>query len=339
MPKKALITGISGQDGAYLSKFLLEKGYHVIGGDRRTASNTFWRLKKLKILNEVEIINFDICEQSNIIDTIKKFKPDEVYNLAAQSFVGSSFDLPIVTSDSTAIGTTRLLEAIRKNSNNTKFYQASSSEMFGKVLRSPQTEKTPFYPRSPYAVSKVYSHMMTVNYRESHNLHCSNGILFNHESPLRGENFVTRKITLAFSRIFYGKQKYLEIGNLDAKRDWGYAGDYVEAMHLMLKQKKPGDYVIATGKTYSVRNFIERVCKYLGIKIIWKKKGINEVGVNKLTNKIIVKVNPKFYRPAEVDYLLGDPSLARKKLKWKPKYSFDDLVEMMIKSDLDTENK
>ena len=339
MGKRALITGVSGQDGAYLSKLLLRKGYRVIGGDRRAASNTFWRLKKLNILRDVEIVNFDICEESNISQTIKKYKPDEVYNLAAQSFVGSSFDLPIVTSDSTAIGTTRLLEAIRKSTKEIKFYQASSSEMFGKVLESPQTEKTPFYPRSPYAVSKVYSHMMTINYRESHNMHCSNGILFNHDSPLRGENFVTRKITLAFARIFYGFQEALEIGNLDAKRDWGFAGDYVEAMHLMLQQKKPQDYVISTGKTYSVRKFIEKVCKYLNIKIIWKNKGIKEVGINKETNKIIVKVNPKFYRPAEVDFLLGNSSLAKKNLKWKPKHNFDELVEMMIKSDLESINK
>ena len=339
MAKRALITGVSGQDGAYLSELLLRKGYHVIGGDRRAASNTFWRLKKLNILEDVEIVNFDICEESNISHTIKKYKPDEVYNLAAQSFVGSSFDLPIVTSDSTAIGTTRLLEAIRKSSKKIKFYQASSSEMFGKVVESPQTEKTPFYPRSPYAVSKVYSHMMTINYRESHNMHCNNGILFNHESPLRGENFVTRKITLAFSRIFHGLQQVLEIGNLDAKRDWGFAGDYVEAMYLMLKQKKPQDYVISTGKTFSVRKFIEEVCKYLNIKIIWKNKGVKEVGINKETNKIIVKVNPKFYRPAEVDYLLGNSSLAKKNLKWKPKHNFEELVEMMIKSDLELINK
>ena len=336
MAKRALITGVSGQDGAYLSELLLRKGYHVIGGDRRAASNTFWRLKKLNILKDVEIVNFDICEESNISHTIKKYKPDEVYNLAAQSFVGSSFDLPIVTSDSTAIGTTRLLEAIRKSSKKIKFYQASSSEMFGKVVESPQTEKTPFYPRSPYAVSKVYSHMMTINYRESHNMHCSNGILFNHESPLRGENFVTRKITLAFARIFHGLQEVLEIGNLDAKRDWGFAGDYVEAMHLMLQQKKPHDYVISTGKTFSVRNFIEKVCKHLNIKIVWKNKGVKEIGINKETNKIIIKVNPKFYRPAEVDYLLGNSSLARKKLRWKPKHNFDELVEMMIRSDLDS---
>jgi GDPmannose 4,6-dehydratase len=290
-------------------------------------------------LKDVEIVNFDICEESNISYTIKKYKPDEIYNLAAQSFVGSSFDLPIVTSDSTAIGTTRLLEAIRKSSKKIKFYQASSSEMFGKVLESPQTEKTPFYPRSPYAVSKVYSHMMTINYRESHNMHCSNGILFNHESPLRGENFVTRKITLAFARIFHSLQEVLEIGNLDAKRDWGFAGDYVEAMYLMLQQKNPQDYVISTGKTYSVRKFIEKVCKYMNIKIIWKNKGVKEVGINKETNKIIVKVNPKFYRPAEVDYLLGNSSLAKKNLKWKPKHNFDELVEMMIKSDLESINK
>jgi len=339
MGKRALITGVSGQDGAYLSQFLLRKGYRVIGGDRRAASNTFWRLKKLNILKDVEIVNFDICEESNISYTIKKYKPDEIYNLAAQSFVGSSFDLPIVTSDSTAIGTTRLLEAIRKSSKKIKFYQASSSEMFGKVLESPQTEKTPFYPRSPYAVSKVYSHMMTINYRESHNMHCSNGILFNHESPLRGENFVTRKITLAFARIFHSLQEVLEIGNLDAKRDWGFAGDYVEAMYLMLQQKNPQDYVISTGKTYSVRKFIEKVCKYMNIKIIWKNKGVKEVGINKETNKIIVKVNPKFYRPAEVDYLLGNSSLAKKNLKWKPKHNFDELVEMMIKSDLESINK
>ena len=339
MGKTALITGVSGQDGAYLSKLLLSKGYRVIGGDRRAASNTFWRLKKLNILKDVEIVDFDICEQSNILYTINKYKPDEVYNLAAQSFVGSSFDLPIVTSDSTAIGTTRLLEAIRKSSKKIKFYQASSSEMFGKVVETPQTEKTPFYPRSPYAVSKVYSHMMTINYRESHNMHCSNGILFNHESPLRGENFVTRKITLAFARIFYDFQKVLEIGNLDAKRDWGFAGDYVEAMYLMLQQRKPQDYVVSTGKTYSVRNFIEKVSRYLNIKIIWKNKGVKEVGINKETNKIIVKVNPKFYRPAEVDYLLGNASLAKKNLKWKPKHNFDELVEMMIKSDLESINK
>ena len=339
MIKKALITGVSGQDGAYLSELLLNKGYHVIGGDRRAASNTFWRLKKLDILNDIEIVNFDICEESNISYIIKRHKPDEVYNLPAQSFVGSSFDLPIVTSDSTAIGTTRLLESIRKSSKKIKFYQASSSEMFGKVLQSPQNEKTPFYPRSPYAVSKVYSHMMTINYRESHNMHCSNGILFNHESPLRGENFVTRKITLAFSRIVHGLQNFLEIGNLDAKRDWGFAGDYVEAMYLMVQKKLPGDYVISTGKTYSVRNFIEKVCKYLNIKIIWRNKGAKEVGINKQNNKIIVKVNPKFYRPAEVDYLLGNSSLARNKLKWKPKHNFDELVEMMIKNDIDSLNK
>ncbi len=334
MNKKALITGVSGQDGAYLSKLLLEKGYHVIGGDRRAASNTFWRLKKLNILEDIEIINLDISEFSNIFNVIKKHKPNEFYNLAAQSFVGSSFDLPIVTSDSTAIGTTRILESLKLLSSKTKFYQASSSEMFGKVSHSPQNENTPFYPRSPYAVSKVYSHLMTVNYREAYNMHCSCGILFNHESPLRGESFVTRKIVMALTRIANNLQNVLEIGNLDAKRDWGFAGDYVEAMYLMLQQKKPDDYVIATGKTYSVRSFIEKVCKILDIKIKWKFKGVKEVGVDKKKNKIVVKVNPKFYRPAEVDYLLGDCSKAKRKLNWRPKHNLDQLVEMMVMSEL-----
>ena len=336
MNKKAIITGVSGQDGAYLSKLLLKRGYHVIGGDRRAASNTFWRLKNLGILNDIEIINLDVSEFSNVFNVIKKYKPTEIYNLAAQSFVGSSFDLPIVTSDSTAIGTTRILESIKSISKECKFYQASSSEMFGKVREKPQKETTPFHPRSPYAVSKVYAHMMSVNYRESYNMHCNCGILFNHESPLRGENFVTKKIVMALTRIIHGSQKILEIGNLDAKRDWGFAGDYVEAMYLMLQQKKPDDYVIATGKTHSVRDFINKVCKSLDIKIVWKNKGIKEVGINKKNNKVIIKVNPKFYRPAEVDYLIGDYSKAKRNLSWKPKHNLDQLVEMMV--DFEIEN-
>tara|TARA_B100000945_G_C20351894_1_gene582688 strand:- start:74 stop:1099 length:1026 start_codon:yes stop_codon:yes gene_type:complete len=336
MSKSALITGVSGQDGAYLAEHLLKKGYRVIGGDRRAASNSFWRLKKLNILKKIEIINLDVCEFSNVLHVVKKYKPSEIYNLAAQSFVGSSFELPLVTSDSTAIGTTRLLDAIKNFSNKTKFYQASSSEMFGKVAETPQNEKTVFYPRSPYAVSKVYAHMMAINYRESYNLHCSCGILFNHESPLRGENFVTRKITLALSRIVSGLQKTLEIGNLDAKRDWGYAADYVEAMHLMLQQKKPDDYVISTGQTNSVRTFIEKACEILDIKIAWKGKGSKEVGVNIRNNKPIIRVNPKFYRPAEVEHLLGDSSKAKKKLSWRPKHDFDQLIEIMLKSELDS---
>ena len=339
MGKTALITGVSGQDGAYLSKLLLKKGYKVIGGDRRAASNSFWRLKKLKILQDIEIVNLDVCEFSNVLNVVEKYKPNEIYNLAAQSFVGSSFDLPLVTSDSTAIGATRILDAIKTVSRKTKFYQASSSEMFGKVAETPQNEKTVFHPRSPYAVSKVYAHMMTVNYREAYNLHCSSGILFNHESPLRGENFVTKKITLALSKIALGLQDFLEIGNLDAKRDWGYAGDYVEAMYLMLQQKKPDDYVVATGKTNSVRTFIEKACNLLDIKIVWKNKGTKEIGVNKKNNKIIVKVNPKFYRPAEVELLLGDPRKAKKILSWKPKHNFQQLIEIMLKSDLENIKK
>tara|TARA_A100001011_G_scaffold369643_1_gene425141 strand:- start:1707 stop:2720 length:1014 start_codon:yes stop_codon:yes gene_type:complete len=335
MVKSALISGVSGQDGAYLAEYLLKKGYRVLGGDRRAASNTFWRLKKLGILDDIEIINLDVSEFSNVFNIVKKYKPDEIYNLAAQSFVGSSFDLPIVTSDSTAIGTTRILEAIKLISSDTKFYQASSSEMFGKVREIPQKETTPFYPRSPYAVSKVYSHMMAVNYREAHNMYCSCGILFNHESPLRGENFVTKKIVMALTRIIKNKQKILEVGNLEAKRDWGYAKDYVEAMYLMLQQKKSDDYVIATGKTHSVRDFIKITCKYLDIKIGWKKKGVHEVGINKKNNKIIIKINPKFYRPTEVDYLIGDYSKARKHLSWKPRYNFEQLVEMMVRFELE----
>ena len=339
MGKIALITGVSGQDGAYLAKLLLHKGYKVIGGDRRAASNSFWRLKKLKLLNDIEIINLDVCEFSNVLNVVEKYQPNEIYNLAAQSFVGSSFDLPLVTSDSTATGATRLLDAIKTVSRDTKFYQASSSEMFGKVAETPQNEKTVFYPRSPYAVSKVYAHMMTINYREAYDLHCSCGILFNHESPLRGENFVTKKITLALSRIVSGLQDCLEIGNLDAKRDWGYAQDYVEAMYLMLQQKKPDDYVVATGKTNSVRTFIEKACQILDIKIIWKNKCKKEMGINKKNNKIIVKVNPKFYRPAEVEHLLGNPSKAKKILSWKPKHNFQQLIELMLKSDLENIKK
>lgn len=336
--KTALITGVSGQDGAYLSQLLIKKGYKVIGGERRSASNTFWRLKKLNILNDIEIINLDICEFSNIFDIITKFKPDEIYNLAAQSFVGSSFNLPLVTSDSTAIGATRILETLKKSKSDCKFYQASSSEMFGKVHETPQNEETKFHPRSPYAVSKVYAHMMTVNYRESYDMFCCCGILFNHESPLRGESFVTKKIVTNLVRIKKNLQEFLEIGNLDAKRDWGYAKDYVEAMHLMLQQKKADDFVIATGKTFSVRYFIEKVCQLLEIDIEWRGKGKEEIGINKKNNKTIVKVNPKFYRPAEVDYLLGDYTKAKKILSWEPKHNLDQLIEIMVNFELNDQN-
>ena len=332
--KKALITGISGQDGAYLAEYLLSKGYKVFGGDRRAASNSHWRLKKLNILNKIELVNFDLSESSNIFYFIKNNKLDEIYNLGAQSFVGSSFELPIMTSDSTALGATRILDSIKKIDPSIKFYQASSSEMFGKVHSTPQNENTKFHPRSPYAVAKVYAHMMTINYREAYNMHCCCGILFNHESPLRGESFVTRKITSTLAKISLGKEKYLELGNLEAKRDWGYAGDYVVAMHKILNHKKPDDYVVASGETYSVREFVEKSCEYLNIEIIWKNKGIKEIGINKKTKKTIIKINKKFYRPAEVDYLIGDYTKIKKVTGWKPSVKFNQLVKMMVEDDL-----
>jgi GDPmannose 4,6-dehydratase len=335
MPKKiALITGISGQDGAYLAHYLLKKNYKVIGGDRRAASNTFWRLKKLDIINDIEIINLDVCEDTNIFNAIKNKKPDEVYNLAAQSFVGSSFDLPLVTSNSTALGAARILDSILKIDRSIRFYQASSSEMFGKVSQKFQNEGSSFYPRSPYAVAKVFAHMMTVNYREAYNMFCCNGILFNHESPLRGESFVTRKITMGLANIVKGKQNILELGNLESKRDWGFAGDYVEAMNLIINHKTPDDYVVSSGESHTVREFIERSCDYIGIDLVWRGKNENECGIDKKKNKIIIKINKKFYRPAEVDFLLGDYSKIKKVLGWRPKISFNKLVKMMIDEDL-----
>ena len=335
MPKKiALITGISGQDGAYLAHYLLKKNYKVIGGDRRAASNTFWRLKKLGIINDIEIINLDVCEDTNIFNAIKNKKPDEVYNLAAQSFVGSSFDLPLVTSNSTALGAARILDSILKIDRSIRFYQASSSEMFGKVSQKFQNEGSSFYPRSPYAVAKVFAHMMTVNYREAYNMFCCNGILFNHESPLRGESFVTRKITMGLANIVKGKQNILELGNLESKRDWGFAGDYVEAMNLIINHKTPDDYVVSSGESHTVREFIERSCDYIGIDLVWRGKNENEYGIDKKKNKIIIKINKKFYRPAEVDFLLGDYSKIKKVLGWRPKISFNKLVKMMIDEDL-----
>ena len=335
MPKKiALITGISGQDGAYLAHYLLKKNYKVIGGDRRAASNTFWRLKKLGIISDIEIINLDVCEDTNIFNAIKNKKPDEVYNLAAQSFVGSSFDLPLVTSNSTALGAARILDSILKIDRSIRFYQASSSEMFGKVSQKFQNERSSFYPRSPYAIAKVYAHMMTINYREAYNMFCCNGILFNHESPLRGENFVTRKITMGLANIVKGKQNILELGNLESKRDWGFAGDYVEAMNLIINHKTADDYVVSSGESHTVREFIERSCDYIGIDLVWRGKNENEYGIDKKKNKIIIKINKKFYRPAEVDFLLGDYSKIKKVLGWRPKISFNKLVKMMIDEDL-----
>ena len=326
----ALIIGITGQDGAYLSKYLLEKGYKVYGTARRSSTDSYFRLDYLGISKDVEIIDFDLLESSNIQRTIKKIKPNEVYNLGAQSFVPTSFELPILTTDINALGVVRILDAILNIDKSIRFYQASTSEMFGKVTSTPQNELTRFYPRSPYAVSKVFSHYITINYRESYDLFACSGILFNHESPLRGEEFVTKKIARSMVEIKNGLRDQMLIGNIDVKRDWGFAGDYVDAMWRMLNSKSAKDYVISSEKTHSVRNFIDKTCEILDIKSEWRGEGINAKLVNTETNKIIVKVDKSFFRPAEVDLLLGDSTLAKKDLKWKPKVTFDKLIEMMV---------
>jgi len=335
MSKRALITGITGQDGSYLSQFLIEKGYEVYGAVRRTSSINTGRLFELDILNKINLVAMDLAEITNIQRVIEEIKPDEVYNLAAQSFVQTSFDQPIYTSEIDAIGVTRILETIRMLGSKIKFYQASTSEMFGKVQSSPQNEETPFYPRSPYGVSKLYGHWMTVNYREAWDLHACSGILFNHESPLRGIEFVTRKITLGVAEITKKKKKSISLGNLNAKRDWGYAGDYVNAMWLMLQKKKPSDYVIATGEMYSVREFVERAFNAADTEIDWVIDNGVESGRCKKTGNILIDINKDFNRPAETDYLLGDATKAKEELNWKPKVNFNTLVEMMVKKDLD----
>ena len=333
MSKTALITGISGQDGAYLSKLLLNKGYRVIGGERRSASGTLWRLQELNIEKDIEITDFELSEFTNIYRTIDKFNPDEIYNLAAQSFVAASFEMPVMTADVTGTGVSRILESIREINPKIKFYQASSSEMFGKVLENPQNENTPFYPRSPYGVSKLFGHWMTINYKEAYNIFACSGILFNHESPLRGHQFVTKKITMGLSMIKLGLLSCLELGNIDSKRDWGFAEDYVEAMYLMLQYKKPDNYVIATGETHSVKDFIDAACIELNINLIWKGQGLKQVGIDDDNGKMIIKINPKFYRPTEVDVLLGDSSKAQDILNWTPKTDFKKLVSKMVNYD------
>ncbi len=340
LPKVALVTGITGQDGAYLAEFLLEKGYTVHGIKRRSSSFNTARIDHLYKDPHERNVNFfmhygDLTDSTNLIRIIQEVKPDEIYNLAAQSHVQVSFETPEYTANSDAIGTLRLLEAIRilGLEKKTKFYQASTSELYGKVQEIPQKETTPFYPRSPYAAAKLYAYWITINYREAYGIFACNGILFNHESPIRGETFVTRKITMAATRIKYGMQERLYLGNLDAKRDWGFAKDYVEAMWLMLQQKTPDDYVIATGENHSVREFTELAFKELGIDIIWQGEGAEEVGIDSRTGKIIVEVDPGYYRPTEVELLIGDSSKARRKLGWKPKVRLEELVKMMIKSD------
>ena len=339
--KCALITGITGQDGAYLAEFLLEKGYEVHGIKRRSSSFNTVRVDHLyKDPHEKDVRFFmhygDLTDATNLIRIIQEIQPDEIYNLAAQSHVKVSFETPEYTANADALGTLRLLEAIRilKMEEKTRFYQASTSELFGKAQEIPQRETTPFYPRSPYAAAKLYAYWITVNYREAYKMFACNGILFNHESPIRGETFVTRKITRAVARIKLGLQERLYLGNLDAKRDWGYAGDYVKAMWLVLQQEEPEDYVIATGESHSVREFVEKAFGEIGIKIVWEGSGADETGKDSETGKSLVKIDPGYFRPTEVDFLLGDPTKARSKLGWEPTVSFDELVKMMVREDL-----
>ncbi|MEQ1855559.1 MAG: GDP-mannose 4,6-dehydratase [Longimicrobiales bacterium] len=335
MTKTALITGISGQDGAYLAALLLGQGYKVVGAARRSASGELWRLRELGVEPSVTVVDLELAEYANVEDVVKRVQPTEVYNLAAQSFVGTSFDMPIFTSDVNALGTLRVLEALRRCAPEARFYQASTSEMFGKVRETPQTEDTPFYPRSPYGVSKVFGHWATVNYREAWNLFACSGILFNHESPLRGREFVTRKITLAVAKRATTGEGVLQLGNLDGSRDWGFAGDYVEAMWRMLQVDRPADYVIATGVTHTVRTFVERAYASAGIDIEWEGEGVTEKGRDAKAGSVVVEVSKDFFRPAEVDVLIGDASRARRDLGFRASVTFDQLVEMMVRRDIE----
>ncbi|KYZ85104.1 GDP-mannose 4,6-dehydratase [Alloalcanivorax xenomutans] len=334
--KKAIITGITGQDGTYLAELLLEKGYKVYGAYRRTASVNFWRIQEMGIDRHpnLNLVEYDLTDLSSCIRLLQTSEATEVYNLAAQSFVGVSFDQPVTTAEITGLGAVNLLEAIRIVNPAIRFYQASTSEMFGKVQEIPQTESTPFYPRSPYGIAKLYAHWMTINYRESHGIFGTSGILFNHESPLRGQEFVTRKITDSIAKIKLGKQERLELGNMDAKRDWGFAKDYVDGMWRMLQVNEPDTYVLATNRTESVRDFVSMACKAAEIDIDWRGKGEEETGVDTSSGKVIVAVNPKFYRPAEVDLLIGDPARAKEKLGWEPTTTLEELCRMMVEADL-----
>lgn len=334
--KTVIITGITGQDGAYLAQLLLEKGYTVYGTYRRTASTNFWRIEELGINGHqnLHLVEYDLTDLGSSIRLLQQTEATEVYNLAAQSFVGVSFDQPITTAKITGLGALSLLEAIRIVDPKIRFYQASTSEMFGKVQAIPQKEDTPFYPRSPYGVAKLYAHWMTVNYRESYGIFGSSGILFNHESPLRGLEFVTRKITDSFAKIQLGKLDVLELGNLDAKRDWGYAKDYVDGMWRMLQADKPDTYVLATNRTETVRDFVSMAAKAAGIDIAFQGKDESEIGIDRKTGKTIVRVNPKFYRPAEVELLIGNPEKARKELGWEPKTTLEELCQMMVEADI-----
>ena len=334
--KKAVITGITGQDGAYLAELLLDKGYKVFGTYRRTSSVNFWRIEELGIQEDpnLELIEYDLTDLGSSIRLLETTQATEVYNLAAQSFVGVSFDQPIATAAITGLGPVHLLEAIRIVNPKIRFYQASTSEMFGEVQEIPQKESTPFYPRSPYGVAKLYAHWMTINYRESYGIFGCSGILFNHESPLRGQEFVTRKITNTVAQISLGQKEVLELGNMDAKRDWGFAKDYVEGMYLMLQADKPDTYVLATNRTETVRDFVTMSFKAVDIELDWQGGEESETATDKATGKVVVKVNPEFYRPAEVELLIGNPEKAKQDLGWEPTTTLEELCEMMVEADV-----
>ena len=334
--KTAIITGITGQDGAYLTKLLLGKGYTVYGTYRRTSSVNFWRLDELGVSNhpQLKLVEYDLTDLSASIRLLQTTGATEVYNLAAQSFVGVSFDQPVTTAEITGLGPVNLLEAIRIVNPAVRFYQASTSEMFGKVQAIPQIEDTPFYPRSPYGVAKLYAHWMTINYRESYNIFGASGILFNHESPLRGREFVTRKITDSMAKISLGQLDVLELGNMDAKRDWGFADEYVEGMWRMLQADKPDTYVLATNRTETVRDFVTMAALAAGFDLQWSGEAENEIAVDKKSGKTLVRVNPKFYRPAEVELLIGNPEKAKKELGWEPKTTLEQLCQMMVEADI-----
>ncbi len=334
--KIAIVTGITGQDGAYLAQLLLEKNYTVYGTYRRTSSTNFWRIEELGIHQHpsLHLVEYDLTDQSTAIRLLKNTGATEVYNLAAQSFVGVSFDQPLTTAEITGIGPLNLLEAIRTVNPDIRFYQASTSEMFGKVQTIPQTEATPFYPRSPYGVAKLFAHWITVNYRESYNIFGCSGILFNHESPLRGREFVTRKITDSVAKIHLNKLDVLELGNLDAKRDWGFAREYVDGMWRMLQADTPDTYVLATNRTETVRDFVSMAFRAAGYQLTFEGHAENEIGIDTATGKTLVRINPKFYRPAEVELLIGDPTHAKQKLGWEPTTSLESLCQIMVEADL-----
>ncbi|MPV71175.1 GDP-mannose 4,6-dehydratase [Burkholderia sp. BE17] len=336
MERRAIVTGVSGQDGAYLAKLLLEKGYKVFGTYRRTSSVNFWRLAELGVETHprLELVEYDITDLGASVRLLQKTCADEVYNLAAQSFVGVSFEQPVTTAEITGVGPLNLLEAVRVARLEARFYQASTSEMFGHVQAVPQTESTPFYPRSPYGVAKLFAHWMTVNYRESYNLFASSGILFNHESPLRGREFVTRKVTDSFAKMRLGKLDVLELGNLDAKRDWGFAQEYVEGMWRMLQAGRPDTYVLATNRTETVRDFVTLAARAAGFRLEWEGRAQKEVGIDAGTGRVVVRVNPRFYRPAEVDLLIGDATKAERELGWKPTTTLEQLCQMMVDADI-----